>query len=71
MTIQSIKRWVATIHYRSELGTIPVEHDVEELDEIYDLVEAGPDWNTIEKIEIVLARVVHGGIITLEEAERL
>jgi hypothetical protein len=64
-------RWLATITYKSESGLVPVEWDIIELDEIAELVEAGPDWNTIEKIEIVLTRKQHGEIITIEQAEKL
>jgi hypothetical protein len=66
-----MKRWLATVHYKSEVGNVPVEHDIEELEELQELVEAGPDWNTIEKIEIVLMQALHGCIITIEEAEKL
>jgi hypothetical protein len=50
-------RWLATVFYRSSSGLVPVDHDVEELHDLHDLVERGPDWNTIEKIEIRLSRV--------------
>jgi hypothetical protein len=71
MNDNSNSRWLVTIHYNSESGIILVDHDVEELDEIVGLVEAGPDWNTIDKIEISLARRSHGRIITIEEAREL
>lgn len=64
-------RWLATVTYKSECGLVPVEHDIEELDELHNLVERGPDWNAIEKIEIVLARKSHGETITIEAAEKL
>jgi hypothetical protein len=60
-------RWQVTIWYRSELGALDVQHAVEEIDEIHSLVVAGPDWHTIEKIEIVLARNFEPDL-TLEEA---
>lgn len=64
-------RWKATIYYRSdELGTIDVEHGIEELDELYDIVERGPDWNTIDRIVVVLDRKSHEGL-TLEQAAGL
>jgi hypothetical protein len=49
-------RWVATIYYRSDKGMIDVEYVFEELEELQGLVERGPDWNTIDKIEVRLAR---------------
>lgn len=63
-----MKRWLATVTYRSQLGPVDVPHDIEELDEIADLVEAGPDWGTIEHITIKLQRVLTPGLI-IEEAE--
>ena len=33
---------------------LPVEHDIEELGEIEEIVERGPDWNAIESIVIRL-----------------
>jgi hypothetical protein len=50
-------RWRATIHYRVNGGTVDVPHDIEELEDLQHIVEAGPNWNTIERIEIVLMRV--------------
>lgn len=47
-------RWRAVIHYRTGLGSVDVEYFFEELDELADLVESGPDWNAIEKIEVFL-----------------
>lgn len=63
-------RWHATIFYRSEAGTVDVDHDIEELEELHDLVERGPDWNTIEQIIVTLARTTDEDL-TIEEAERL
>ena len=50
-------RWRATVHYRTEAGPVDVDHHIEELADLQELVEQGPDWNTIERIEIVLMRV--------------
>lgn len=62
-----MQRWLATIYYRSETGGVDVDHDIEELEELHDIVERGPDWHTIDKIVVTLARRV-GDEITLEEA---
>jgi hypothetical protein len=45
-------RWVATIYYRTDAGLIDVEHEFEELDMLHDLVESGPSFYTIDRIEI-------------------
>lgn len=59
-------RWRATIFYRSEAGTVDVLHEIVELEELQDLVEKGPNWNTIERIEIVLADNLQPGL-TIED----
>ena len=51
MKIQS-KRWVAVIYYRTDAGLIDVEHEMEELDELQEIVERGPDWYALDRIEI-------------------
>ncbi len=59
-----------TITYRSENGPIDVDHYIEELDEIHDLVERGPNWDTISEIRIVKAEHAYNPI-TLEQARDL
>lgn len=63
-------RWIATVHYRSDSGLVDVEHDLLELEELHDLVERGPHWDTIDRIEIVRADG-RNLALTIEEAERL
>lgn len=60
-------RWKVTIWYRSESGLIDVEHGIEELEELQDIVERGADWNTIEQIVVVLNRCTNPGM-TVEQA---
>ena len=69
-------RWRARIHYMSAIATlgagpgiIEVDHYLEELSELEPLVERGPDWNTILKIEITLE--LRTSVMTIEEAARL
>lgn len=62
-----IARWLATIYYRSETGGVDVDFDIEEIEELHDIVEAGPDWHTIDKIVVTLARR-EDDTMTLEEA---
>lgn len=64
------RRWLATLTYRTETGPIGVQHDIEELEEVQDLVECGPDWNALEKIEIVLQTPVFPNA-TLEEMQHV
>jgi hypothetical protein len=63
-------RWRVVIYYRSAAGLIDVEHGVEELSEIEALVECGPDWNSINRIEVTLDRVSHAAL-TVEQAGML
>jgi hypothetical protein len=46
-------RWMAEILYRD--GKIKVEA-FEELYELHDIIEHGPDWNSIETITVTLNR---------------
>ena len=60
------KRWKANVHYRHQgqtPGVLPVIRRytafVEELDELADIIESGPDWNAIDGIQVTLNRVDH------------
>jgi hypothetical protein len=46
------KRWIAKITYNN--GKPKDVFEIEELHELQDRVEMGPDWNTINKITIRL-----------------
>jgi hypothetical protein len=46
-------RWSATVYYRTENGILDVIHELEEIADLHQLVESVPDWNTIQKIEII------------------
>jgi uncharacterized protein YllA (UPF0747 family) len=63
-------RWIATIFYRSDAGLVDVDHDFEEIEELHSIVERGPDWHTIDRIEVRLVRSIIGKI-TLEQAAKL
>lgn len=45
-------RWTATVYYRTDAGMIDVEHQFEELNMLHDLIERGPDFYAIDRIEI-------------------
>jgi hypothetical protein len=66
-TVQPPLRWHACINYRTAGPVLDVHHDFEELDELHDLVERGPDWNAIESIVVTLARTT--GRLTLEASD--
>lgn len=64
-------RWQATVYYRTDGGTLDVVHDLEEIADIHDRIEAGPHWDTVEKIEIIRVNHIDGAELTVEAAERL
>lgn len=66
MTDKTEKRWKAVATYRSDAGPIDIEWDIEELEELQDLVERGPDWNCLVDIRITLNRRYHG--MTVEQS---
>lgn len=65
-----MSRWHATIYYRSETGGVDVDHDIEEIEELHDIVERGPDWNAIDKIVVTLSLTASEDM-TIEEAATL
>lgn len=62
-------RWTATITYRTEHGPVDVPHDIDEIEELHDLVEAGPHWDAIHDIRIIRQGAPRP--LTLEEAQKL
>jgi hypothetical protein len=64
-------RWHAVTYYRTEKGTVPVEHDLEEVAELHDLIELGPHWDTIEKIEVFRINHITAEDLTVERARAL
>jgi hypothetical protein len=61
--------WHVTVRYRTDQGPLEVEHDIEELMELHDLIEHGPHWDTIE--EIVVTRIDPDPDLTVEGALKL
>lgn len=63
-------RWIAIINYRTNGGTVYVQHELEELADLQDIVERGPHWDAIECI--VIARRERADVsLTVEKAEAL
>ena len=62
-------RWHAVITFSGDAGPYDVIHDFEELEELHDIVERGPDWHSILSIKIELARRNYH--VTVEEAREL
>lgn len=47
-----LKRWRAVASYKADNGIVSFAHEFDELEELHDLIEAGPDWTTLDKIEV-------------------
>ena len=58
-------RWIVEIDFRTEHGVVTVDYLIEELHELDELVERGPDWNTILQIRVGLNPQCrsHGGTV--------
>lgn len=54
------KRWKAVIEYAHGNGPINIEHFLEELTELQDIVQHGPDLNTLTRCTITLNRFDDG-----------
>lgn len=63
-------RWKAKVYYRVNAGILLVDHEFEELSELHNLIERGPHWDTINKIEITLLRPAEDSNLTVEAAEK-
>ena len=64
-------RWMATIWYRTENGLVNVDHYIEEIEELHNIVERGPHWDTVNGIVIKRINHVDSRTLTVEAAERL
>jgi hypothetical protein len=62
-------RWRASVLYRHDAGLKSKVFDILELEEIHDLVEAGPHWGTVVNINITLLST--DWTLTVEEAAHL
>jgi hypothetical protein len=61
-------RWKLNLYYRTEKGTLKVERWINEFAEMVDLVEFGPHWDTIEKIEVFRINPINVDL-TVERAD--
>ena len=61
-------RWTATVYYRLDAGLLDVMFEIEELEELHMLVERGPHWDTIDRIEIRLNRPAENPNMTVQQS---
>lgn len=59
-------RWKAVITYLTDNGPAPKIHYFEEIDDLHNIVESGPDWNAI--VDIRVTYQLSGYPVTVEEA---
>jgi len=53
------QRWGVSVFYRlDEDQVVGSCSEFEEFHELHDLIELGPDWNTIDRIEVRLLREI-------------
>jgi hypothetical protein len=53
-----VKRWLATITYRTREGTTAQAVEFEEFEDLGVIMERGPSWSVVVGIEIKLQRVI-------------
>ena len=60
-------RWRAVAWYRTDAGLLDVEHHLDEIEELAEIVERGPSFGALEKVEIFYN---WGRGQTIEQCER-
>ncbi|MCG8271576.1 hypothetical protein MIC97_08680 [Aquamicrobium sp. NLF2-7] len=60
VTLHGDKRWKAVIDYRADCGSTSVEYYFEEISELHNLIEHGPDWNFLIRCTLTLNRPDNG-----------
>jgi len=70
VTLHGDKRWKAVIEYRHENGPINIEHHFEEITDLHNIIEHGPDWNTLIKCTVTLVRNDGGEVQDAKAMER-
>jgi hypothetical protein len=64
-------RWKASVYYRMDAGIIDIVHDLEEIGDLHELIEGGPHWDTIDRIEIVRVNHCTAQDLTVEAATKI
>ncbi|RWI29429.1 MAG: hypothetical protein E5X43_02140 [Mesorhizobium sp.] len=63
------KRWKAVLVYGHQNGPITIEHYLEEISELHNIIEHGPDWNTLIACTVTINRPDGGEEQNSEEKE--
>lgn len=64
------KRWRAVIEYKHHTGPISIEHFFEEIAELHNIIERGPEWKTLVRCTVTLNRDDDGGQQNASEQAR-
>ena len=67
----ALARWWVEITYRTDKGPCTVEYDMVEIEELHDIVERGPDWNSILDIRVKLNETTGPVTLTAEQGRKL
>ena len=70
VNLHGTKRWRAVIVYDHVNGPTNVEHFLEEISELHDIIEHGPAWHSLVSCTITLNRPDGGGAQEGKEVER-
>lgn len=64
------RRWKAVIEYGHDNGPIVIEHYFEEITDLHNIIEHGPNWNTLIRCTVTLNRHDGGEVQDAKEQAR-
>jgi hypothetical protein len=64
-------RWLVQVDYATDNGIATVDHHIEEIAELHQIIEQGPDWNAVQNIRIELNPARRSYKTTVEKARLL
>ena len=64
-------RWQAVVRYRHDYGTQVVYYDLQEIADLDALIEHGPHWDCVQKIEITRVGYSTAPDLIVEQAAEL
>ncbi len=63
--------WSAVVTYRTDAGPMVIARTMAELDELYDVIERGPHFDTVMDIHITRINHCTSPTLTVEQAEQM
>lgn len=67
----TVKRWAVLIYYRTKDGESLILHELEELSDLHEIVEAGPHFDTIARINVFRINHIDSPNLAVEATEQL